>query len=194
MRETYLISLEVSQSIFFLLLPIWLRLTAYLHPVVIAVVWICVTALTAFLLSLWKKQVMMVPQKLFYACLILYTISLLILLFVRPDSGGNSYNLVPFDTISYYLSGQVSPIIAVYNLAANIGLFVPYGIYLKSRAASKRKTIAYSVSVIALVEISQLLTNRGSLDIDDLMLNVLGIFTGFAFYPIFSKAVYLKRN
>ncbi|UOK56937.1 VanZ family protein [Bacillus sp. OVS6] len=102
------------------------------------------SGITSFL---WKKQVMVVPQKLFHACLILYTVGLLILLFIRPDSGGNSYNLVPFYTISYYFSGQVSPIIAVYNLAANIGLFIPYGIFLKSRAASMRKTFAYSVFV-----------------------------------------------
>ncbi|USK32420.1 VanZ family protein [Bacillus sp. F19] len=193
MRKTYFISLAVSQSVFFLMLPLWLSLTAYLHPVVTAVVWFCVTALTAFFLFLWKKQVMVVPQRLFHACLILHTVGLLILLFFRPDSGGNSYNLVPFDTISYYLSGQVSPIIAVYNLAANIGLFVPYGIFLKSRAASMRKTFAYSVFVIAAVEISQFAANRGSLDMDDLILNVLGLFTGYVFYPIFSKSVYVKE-
>ncbi|USK27182.1 VanZ family protein [Metabacillus hrfriensis] len=194
MIKTYLISLAVSQSIFFLLLPLWLSLTAYLHPIVIAVVWFCVTALAALLLFLWKKQVMVVPQKLFHACLILYTVGLLILLFIRPDSGGNSYNLVPFYTISYYFSGQVSPIIAVYNLAANIGLFIPYGIFLKSRAASMRKTFAYSVFVIAAVEIAQFAANRGSLDMDDLILNVFGIFAGYAFFPIFSKAVYVKEN
>jgi glycopeptide antibiotics resistance protein len=101
---------------------------------------------------------------------------------------------VPFYTISYYLSGQVSPIIAVYNLAANIGLFIPYGIFLKGRAASMRKTFAYSVFVIAAVEITQFAANRGSLDMDDLILNVFGIYAGYTFFPIFSKAVYVKEN
>jgi glycopeptide antibiotics resistance protein len=57
-----------------------------------------------------------------------------------------------------------------------------------------RKTFAYSVFVIAAVEIAQFAANRGSLDMDDLILNVFGIYAGYTFFPIFSKAVYVKEN
>ena len=62
----------------------------------------------------------------------LYSIGLLILLFFRPK--GSSYgtiNLIPFDTISFYLSGNVSYLISFYNLGANIGLFIPFGLYYR---------------------------------------------------------------
>ncbi|WP_176699601.1 hypothetical protein [Neobacillus massiliamazoniensis] len=61
----------------------------------------------------------------------LYTIAILVLLFFRPnDQSYQSWNLIPFSTISFYFSGKVNWLISFYNLSANIGLFIPYGIFL----------------------------------------------------------------
>lgn len=194
MKKIYWISLAVSQSLFFLLLPIWLSLTEYLHPVVTIVVWFCLTAFIVFSVFLSPKKVIIVPYQLVYICLILYTISLLILLFIRPEAQNNSYNLMPFETMGYYFSGQVSLIIAVYNLAANIGLFVPYGFLLKIKAMPKRKAFLVAFFVISIIEGAQYPTYRGSLDVDDLILNLLGVFMGYAVYPIFEKTVSIKTD
>jgi glycopeptide antibiotics resistance protein len=194
MKKIYWISLAISQSLFFLLLPIWLSLTEYLHPVVTIVVWFCLTAIIVFSVFLSFKKVMIVPYQLVYISLIIYTFSLLILLFIRPEAQNNSYNLMPFETISYYFSGQVSLIIAVYNLAANIGLFMPYGLFLKIRAMPKRKAFLVAFFVISIIEGAQFLTGRGSLDVDDLILNLIGVFMGYAVYPIFEKTVSIKKD
>ncbi|WP_191565297.1 VanZ family protein [Metabacillus idriensis] len=194
MEKIYWISLAVSQSLFFLLLPIWLSLTEYLHPIVTIVVWFCLTAIIVFSVFLSFKKVMIVPYELVYGCLILYTVSLLILLFIRPEAQNNSYNLVPFETIGYYFSGQVSLIIAFYNLAANIGLFVPYGFLMKIKAMPKQSAFLVAFFVISIIETAQYLTGRGSLDVDDLILNLLGVFTGYAVYPIFEKTVSIKKS
>ncbi|WP_224768414.1 hypothetical protein [Metabacillus idriensis] len=85
-----------------MLLPIWLSFTEYLHPIVTIVVWFCLTAIIVFSVFLSFKKVMIVPYQLVYVCLILYTVSLLILLFIRPEAQNNSYNLVPFETIGIF--------------------------------------------------------------------------------------------
>ena len=56
-----------------------------------------------------------------------------LLFFCPNDQSYDSLNLIPFATIRYYLSGEINWIIALYNLAANIGLFIPYGIYLMTK-------------------------------------------------------------
>ncbi|WP_281176533.1 VanZ family protein [Cytobacillus solani] len=41
--------------------------------------------------------------------------------------------------------------------------------------------------LISLIEILQFITHRGSLDIDDLILNLFGIFIGYLLYPAFKR-------
>nr|WP_285841886.1 VanZ family protein [Sutcliffiella horikoshii] len=131
-----------------------------------------------------------VPRSLFYGCILLYTVALLILLFIRPnDSSMNSVNLIPFDTIHFYFTGNVHWVIAFYNLAANIGLFVPFGILLRTITSNKLFLLALPFLLVSAIEISQYLTRRGSLDIDDLILNVLGFYIGYALYPWFQRVV-----
>ncbi|WP_263597052.1 VanZ family protein [Metabacillus idriensis] len=48
--------------------------------------------------------------------------------------------------------------------------------------------------IISIIETAQYLTGRGSLDIDDLILNLLGVFMGYAVYPIFEKTVFIKKS
>ena len=56
-------------------------------------------------------------KQILHVLTFLYSVGLLILLFFRPK--GQSYgtiNLIPFDTIHFYLSGNVAYLIALYNL------------------------------------------------------------------------------
>jgi glycopeptide antibiotics resistance protein len=125
----------------------------------------------------------------------LYTASLLVLLFFRPnDQTYHSWNLIPFSTIGFYLSGNVNWLISFYNLAANIGLFIPFGIFLMvNTSRSLMKLFLFPMMAIALIEVLQLITHRGSLDIDDLILNMLGIIVGYLFYPVFKRIVSIQR-
>lgn len=149
--------------------------------------------LVLFFVLLFRKETLQLPYSLFKNLLVLYTIALLILLFFRPNEQSyDSMNLIPFSTISLYLFGKVNWLISFYNLAANIGLFIPYGIFLMVKnEASILKLILLPLTTIALIEILQFLTHRGSMDIDDLILNLLGIFVGYICYPIFKKIVEL---
>lgn len=195
MKKSYIITLILSLAVLVLLSPVFIQLISYLHPIVMVVVSFCIILLVLFFVLLFRKETLQLPYSLFKNLLVLYTIALLILLFFRPnDQNYDSMNLIPFSTISFYLSGKVNWLISFYNLAANIGLFIPYGIFLMVKnEASILKLILLPLTTIALIEILQFLTHRGSMDIDDLILNLLGIFVGYICYPIFKKIVELTN-
>jgi glycopeptide antibiotics resistance protein len=188
MKKSLLISLIVSITLFLILSPVLIQLMDYLHPVVLGVILFCLF-LGVFLLVLFiRKQTLHLPYSNVRILLLLYSIALIILLFFRPnDQSYQSINLVPFSTISFYLSGKVNGLISFYNLAANIALFIPFGIFLKMKERSIYQLLYIPFLVISSIELFQFFTARGSLDIDDLILNVLGFFIGYLVYPFFIK-------
>lgn len=95
-------------------------------------------------------------------------------------------NLVPFKTIALYVRAMmretINPDIAIANLLGNFLLFMPMGLYLPVLFRKIRSLIdflLYMIPILSLVELVQLLTKRGSLDIDDLILNLAGAILGF---------------
>lgn len=180
----------LSQFVFLICLPIFLKLFSYLHPVVIVVLWMCVTIFVCFILLLIWKQSVVIPRFILNIFLLIYSCCLLILLFFRP--GGQTYdnwNLIPFSTISYYLSGDVSILIAFYNLAANIGLFIPFGFALMLAAKSNIIRFLIPFLSISTIELLQFITKRGSLDIDDLIFNLIGVYIGYMLTPLFLRVI-----
>ncbi|MGN1387104.1 MAG: VanZ family protein [Bacillus sp. (in: firmicutes)] len=193
MKKTTIHAALLSQLCFLLLLPFIIDLFQYLHPIVYVVVWLCLTVLIFFLIYLFRKEHIVMSRRIVIGALIVYTICLLMLLFMRPGNQSyDSYNLVPFETVSFYLSGEVAPLVAIYNLAANIGLFIPYGtafLLLSKKRPSTVVLLAVPVAGIAIIEVTQWLTGRGSLDIDDLLLNVVGVAIGYALTPLVRRVM-----
>ncbi|MEO2076084.1 MAG: VanZ family protein [Bacillus sp. (in: firmicutes)] len=195
MKNTYTLALFLSLATFLVLSPIFFRLINYLHPVVLLVVLSCIYLTCLGLLLLIRKESIRISYSLFLTFIIIYSIGLLILLFFRPnDQSYESVNLKPFTTISFYLSGKVDGLISFYNLAANIGLFLPYGILLRIKHASIVKVLIAPIISITVIELLQFFTHRGSMDIDDLLLNVVGIYLGCILYPLFKKTVKIPNH
>lgn len=103
-------------------------------------------------------------------------------------------NLVPFKTIFLYvramMRGTMNLDIAIANLLGNFLLFLPMGIYLPWFFVKIRYVGQYLLRLIPMlfiVELIQLLTKRGSFDIDDLILNLAGAVLGYCLWK--SKAV-----
>lgn len=102
-----------------------------------------------------------------------------------------SSNLVPFKTINGYLlaisNESMNLIIPIKNLAGNVAAFLPMGIFLpyfiKRLNRFKSFTITMTVMILS-VEIIQLVTRRGSLDIDDFILNMIGALIGYGFWKL----------
>lgn len=195
MEKTVAYILIVLQIIFFILLPLWMQLTNYLHPLVIGVAWFCFSFF-ALIISCWVlKERIQITARALHTSIIFYSLALLILLFFRPNTQSyDSVNLVPFDTIFLYLSGEIQLLVSFYNLGANIGLFIPFGLYYRyiKKGPSFIHALLITIVSIGMIESLQFITQRGSLDVDDLLLNVLGVSIGYIIYPVIHKVLIIK--
>ena len=137
---------------------------------------------------------------------VVYVALLLWLLFDRPVARDpvfdyaqmlrGNMNLVPFHTIGNYwkvvMRWEFTPLFyhCVINLGGNLFLFIPIGYLLPRLWPFLRNFFSFLLTctlAIALVELLQLVTLLGSLDIDDLILNLLGMILGYLIFMIFKK-------
>lgn len=137
---------------------------------------------------------------------VVYALVMLWLLFDRPlaSSAGRTYgellrsnmNLVPFHTIGNYWKVvrrlEFTPKFyhCFINLGGNILLFIPIGYFLPRLWKPMRNFFAFFLTcflTITLVELIQLVTLLGSLDIDDLILNLAGMLVGYIAFMIIKK-------
>ena len=137
---------------------------------------------------------------------VVYAAVLLWLLFDRtPDWGDtltyadqirSNMNLVPFHTVGNYWKVvkrlEFTPLFfhCVINLGGNIFLFIPLGYFLPRLWPVFRNFFSFLLTcaaAITLVELLQLVTLLGSLDIDDLILNLFGMIVGYLLFIIIKK-------
>ena len=113
-----------------------------------------------------------------------------------------SVNLVPFKTISLYIKwildgDRFNNYIPLTNLGVNLILLFPMGFFLPNLFDRLRNFIAYlstNILILALVETIQLITRRGSFDVDDFILNILGAIIGFIVWFITVKIVDVSKK
>ena len=103
-------------------------------------------------------------------------------------------NLTPFHTVKLYLyllkhtSSEYLLQHAFVNLLGNVGMFIPLGIFLPAvfpKLAKFWKCLISAGLIICAVELTQLFTLLGSCDVDDLILNLLGVATGYWIFLLF---------
>lgn len=96
-------------------------------------------------------------------------------------------NLIPFKTILPYLLGKNGLLIAALNIGGNIILFIPIGFLLTIIFSKISKWIIIVIAIASglLVEGIQAIYHIGIFDIDDVLLNGLGVIIGFWTYRIF---------
>ncbi|WP_078378546.1 VanZ family protein [Sutcliffiella halmapala] len=192
--KKFIVPTIISLFVFLLLTPLFQALTSYLHPIVLLVLFGCIFVCTLLIYLYIRNDHLTLSANLLSIFMILYAVSLLILLFFRPNEQQyDTINLIPFSTISLFLSGEVNWLVSFYNLAANIGLFIPFGVLLKWRTKSRTSLLLVPIFAISAIELLQYITSRGSLDIDDLLLNTLGFWIGYALTPVFKKIIIVKR-
>lgn len=105
------------------------------------------------------------------------------------------YNLKPFATINQFLQfEQFNTDIWIINILGNIGVFIPLGILIPLAFEKKfiKSFYIFFISIFSL-ELIQLLSRRGSFDIDDMILNSLGFVCGYGIFIIISTWVISKR-
>lgn len=139
----------------------------------------------------------------------LYALVLVFVLFVGKGAGANSdwsfvsyvkayTNLVPFATLAEYARRLAADTInvetVVYNDLGSIALFVPLGVIIPfffEKLGKLWRCATASLGVSFVIELLQLVLRRGSFDVDDMILNVVGAAVGyvifFALKKLFSK-------
>lgn len=111
-----------------------------------------------------------------------------------------SSNWVPFKTIITYVTaifdGSMNMDIPIKNLIGNAFMFLPMGIYLPYFIRKINKVIVFSFSMVILlfvIEVAQLVTRRGSFDVDDFIRNMLGALIGFSIWKMNSIQKLINR-
>ena len=109
---------------------------------------------------------------------------------------GARINLVPFRMILAFLR-NFSIITFMINIMGNILMFIPLGFFpplLWPRWNSASRIFAIGLALPLFIETAQLFLGR-STDIDDIILNLLGVFCGYllfkvadTFFPVFRNA------
>lgn len=126
-----------------------------------------------------------------YICCLLY------FLFFSERYGRNDvadyyrYNIKPFHEIIRYLKYRktIGVEMVVINLLGNIGVFMPFGFLLPIIWSPFKKWYAMLFTGIcfsSIIECIQLITRVGTMDVDDVILNVTGIMLGLALLKICS--------
>ena len=95
-----------------------------------------------------------------------------------------NYNLIPFRSMSTQIT-HITQWWALKNLLGNIIPFVPFGFLLPITYKKFSSTISVfftGLASILLIEIFQFFTKLGSFDVDDIILNMIGIVCGYLIF------------
>ena len=113
----------------------------------------------------------------------------------------NSTNIIPFNTIIECIKGlitnNINKKIVISNLGINLILFAPMGVFIsilfKDKIKNIKQFILAMIIVLFSVEMLQFITLRGSMDIDDIILNITGAIVGYELMQLnWVKNLYIK--
>ncbi len=111
-----------------------------------------------------------------------------------------SFNIIPLKSISEFVSrilnNTINTSIVIENIIGNILLFLPMGFFLPcltSKIRNLPKAILVGFVIILSVELIQLFSLLGSFDIDDIILNLLGLIAGYLIFR-FKPVNYLLKK
>lgn len=137
-------------------------------------------------------------DKYLYIVLALYLLVLVKLIVFKYPPGitfsTTNANLIPFKTILGYLTGEPTWKIAMRNLLGNIALLIPFGLLIGAQYQKIKYSRVLLVGLFAgtILELLQVIFRSGILDIDDVILNFLGVVFGY-FLFLFFKNIF-KQN
>ena len=105
----------------------------------------------------------------------------------------SNYNLIPLRSISSQLK-RITQWWALKNLLGNIIPFIPFGFLLPityRKVNSAIKVLCIGLVSILLIEIFQFFTKIGSFDVDDIILNMIGIVCGYLMFLVINR-IFIK--
>jgi glycopeptide antibiotics resistance protein len=112
--------------------------------------------------------------------------------FAHPHTGPG--NFVPFKTIVPQLIGRENHLMDMVNLIGNIIPFMPIGLLapLVFRSFSWQKALVLGVVTGLTFEVMEVVFRVGIFDIDDVILNGLGVMIGYGVFVIFRRRTHSR--
>ncbi|MEC5308263.1 VanZ family protein [Bacillus thuringiensis] len=105
------------------------------------------------------------------------------------NNGGSNLSLIPFRTIFSYGTDLYMEISFI-NIVGNIIPFIPLGFLIPIVFPTRKpfiKTMNSCLGIIICIEVIQLITFLGRMDIDDVILNQISCVIGYLLYIVFKK-------
>jgi len=128
-------------------------------------------------------------MKKYFAVLIsVYSVFLLYMMFFgsgREASECSYFQLVPFNTIHiFFTDSKVQETDFIINIVGNVFVFSPFGwLGLCIRKFNRLVPITFFfIITITMIELTQSYTGRGVADVDDVLLNTIGMLIGFILF------------
>ncbi|WP_339266450.1 VanZ family protein [Paenibacillus sp. FSL K6-1330] len=107
--------------------------------------------------------------------------------FGRTTQSEFSYNLVPFSTMASYF--PIRSLASLINIVGNIAVFVPFGVLIPVVFRIRYvKMLGFFLVGLFVLEMAQLISRRGSLDVDDFILNSVGVTIGYGLLGVIMKS------
>ena len=103
--------------------------------------------------------------------------------------GSINYNLIPFRSMSTQIE-RITQWWALKNLLGNIIPFIPFGFLLPityKKFSSAISIFVIGLASILLIEIFQFFTKLGNFDVDDIILNMIGIVCGYVIFLVINR-------
>lgn len=100
--------------------------------------------------------------------------------------GIENANFTFFKTIKMYID-YAYMLNSFDNLVGNVAIFIPFGFFLPMVFSNAKKLWVSLLNAFLMtfaIEGFQLLTGLGVFDVDDILLNMIGAFTGYAIYKV----------
>lgn len=140
------------------------------------------------------------PKKIIISCIFIAYLTAVAVITLFPilidekvQYFGNStwYNIIPFKTITETLQYGISTT-AIVQIFGNIFMSVPFGIFVMLFVRNPKwwKMLLFALLLTVGVELSQLIIGLAinnmyrTVDIDDIILNVIGTYLGYGIYKI----------
>lgn len=136
---------------------------------------------------MWGNSMIKIHNKQAFMVLIGYFLFIgymMLFGFGRSPHETYMYNLVPFSTIQHFMQlSNFNTNIWVINLIGNIGVFIPFGLLIPMVFGERYVRFLFIFLLgLFILETLQLITRRGSFDIDDFILNTIGATIGYSIY------------
>lgn len=146
------------------------------------------------LLILKKENCLLLFCKIYRILIPFYILFMLYLMFFgfgRTPYDFNIVRLVPMVSTASFIRETIQWKTIFTNVFGNIIMFIPFGflgIVFKKLSSFKRLIINF-LSAIIIIESLQYFTRLGVFDIDDIILNTIGVAIGFGIYKRLNKTI-----